>query len=133
MEEKKNLMKDWRLLIGIIAVIIIIAIVIIIIGNPKFEITDFSITSDTTEYTTIANSTRYTGKGLITTQEKKGVYLVALKITLKSGGGEDSQKEEYTTIMISNGKGEFRTYEYGDEGKITKPEYEFEILGYIKF
>lgn len=132
-ENKKNFLKDWRVWIGIAITIVIIVIAIVMLKKPNFEVTDFSMTSKTTEYTTMANSITYTGKGLITTQEKKGTYLVALKIILKSGGEENSKKEDYTTVMINNGKGEFGTFDYGDEGKITKPEYEFQILGYIEF
>lgn len=132
-EKKKNILKEWKLWIGvvIIAVIIIVAI-IMLLSKPKFEITNFSMTSDTTDFTYTDNSTTYKGKGLITTQRKSGTYLVALKVNLKSGGSENS--ESYCTmVMINEGKGEFTTYDSGSENKITKPEYEFEILGYVKF
>ncbi len=106
--------------------------IFIITKRTKFEITDFSMSTDTTKYTSIPNTTTYEGKGLITTKNKKETYLVALKVDLVSGGSENS--ESYCTMVtINNGKGEFVTYDSGDEGKITKPEYKFEILGYIKF
>lgn len=131
-EKKKNILKDWRLWIGVGIIAIIITVVIMLLSKPKFEIANFSITSDTTDYTYTNNSTVYNGKGLIITQKKSGTYLVALKVNLKSGGTEDS--ESYCTmVMVNEGKGEFTTYDYGEEGKITKPEYEFEILGYVKF
>lgn len=131
-EKKKNILKDWRVWLGLIVFIVIIIILATLLSKPKFEIANFSIASETTEYTYVDNSIEYNGKGLITTQEKKGTYLVAIKVILKSGGNEDS--ETYCiTVLVNEGKGEFRTYDYGDEGKITKPEYDFEILGYIKF
>lgn len=134
MEEKsKNVLKSWKLWVGATILTIIIIFLVMILSKPKFEVVNFSMESETTEYTYTANSISYTGTGLITTQEKNGVYLVALKRILKSGGEEDSEKEYYTTVMVSNGKGEFSTFDMGDEGKIIKPEYEFEILGYIKF
>lgn len=137
-EEKKSIVKSWKFLAVIVPIIMIAIVGIIVIRNialtkPKFEITNFTMSSETTEYTSIDNTTRYTGNGLITTQEKKGTYIVALKKSLKSGGDENSEKETLTTVMVSNGKGEFGTYDYGEVDKITKPEYEFEILGYIKF
>lgn len=131
-EKKKNILKDWRVWLGLIVFIVIIIILATLLSKPKFEIVNFSITSETTEYTYVDNSIEYNGKGLITTQEKKGTYLVAIKVILKSGGNENS--ETYCTkVLVNEGKGEFSTYDYGEEGKITKPEYDFEILGYIKF
>lgn len=126
------LKNKYAILIAILLILVII-VLFFTFKKVKFEVANFTIESETTEYTYTENSTSYTGKGLIITQEKKGTYLVALKITLKSGGDEDSEKEYYTTVMVNDGKGEFGTYEYGDEDKITKPEYEFKILGYIKF
>ena len=121
------------IILGVALLILIIIALFSIFKKAKFEVANFTIESETTDFTYTENSTSYTGTGLIITQEKKGTYLVALKIILKSGGDEDSEKEYYTTVMVNNGKGEFGTYEYGDEDKITKPEYEFEILGYVKF
>ena len=133
MEEKKNILKDWKFWVVLIIIILIIIALFSIFKKVKFEVANFTIKSETTDFTYTENSTTYTGTGLIITQEKKGTYLVALKIILKSGGTEDSEKERYTTVMVNNGKGEFGTYEYGDENKVSKPEYEFEILGYVKF
>ena len=132
-EKKKNILKDWKLwvVVGIIAIAIIIAI-ITMLSKTRFEITNFSMSSDTTDFTYTDNSTTYRGKGLITTQRKSGTYLVALKVNLKSGGAENSTSY-CTMVMVDEGKGEFTTYDSGKEGKITKPEYEFEILGYVKF
>lgn len=133
MEEKKKVIwKNWKLWIGIVTIIVAIMILLVLISRPKFEVTDFSMTSDITEYTYSANSETYKGKGLITTSKKSDTYLVAIKVILKSGGGKDS-KSYCTMVMVNNGKGEFTTYDSADEGKISKPEYEFEILGYVKF
>lgn len=129
----KKIIKDWRTWLILASITVIIIILIILLAKPKFEITDFSITSETSEYTYIEDTTTYNGKGIITTRDKKGTYLVAMKVVLKSGGTDNSEKEYYTTIMVSNGKGQFSTYESGNKDKIKKPDYDFEILGYVKF
>lgn len=122
--------------------IVLSAVVILIIGGilyftifqrANFEITDFTMTSETSDYTYTTNYTHYDGKGLITTPNKNETYLVALKIKLKSGGSEESKAERCMMVIVNNGKGEFATYDSGDVGKITKPQYDFEILGYVKF
>lgn len=126
---EKDVLKKWWFWIIIVLIFILYAITFISNIKPNFEITDFKISSDTTDYTSIANSTTYKGNGILTTSDKKGVYIVALKQTLKSGGSEDSKKESVDMVLVSNGKGEFLTYDYGDVGKIEKPDYKFEIIG----
>lgn len=126
---EKDVLKKWWFWIIIVLIFILYAITFISNIKPNFEITDFKISSDTTDYTSIANSTTYKGNGILTTSDKKGVYIVALKQTLKSGGSEDSKKESVDMVLVSNGKGEFSTYDYGDVGKIEKPDYKFEIIG----
>ena len=49
-----------------------------------------------------------------------------------SGGTEISDDETLTTCIVSDGEGIFNTYEYGNEGEITKPKYKFEVIGYQK-
>lgn len=129
----KNLIKKWWPWLITIALIVILY-VIIIVSNIKtsFEITDFKISSETTNYTYTTNTTRYEGAGILTTRDKKGVYLVALKRTLVSGGSEDSEKESVIMVVVTEGKGNFSTYDYGDEGKIEKPSYKFEVIGSTK-
>lgn len=132
MEKIKELSKKWWFwLCLLVAVVFIVSLKLI--TTPKFEITDFSITKDITEYTYTDNYVTYDGKGIITTNSK-GVYMVVLNQKLVSGGNENSDnKDEYkTTVLVVDGKGEFGTYDYGDESEIKKPKYEFEILGYIK-
>lgn len=120
-------------IIGIILLVLLVIVLFFAVTKVKFEIANFTIDSETTDFEYTDNTTSYEGTGLIITQEKKGTYLVALKIKLKSGGDEDSIKEYDTIVMVNDGKGEFNTYEAGQQGKISKPEYEFEILGYMKF
>lgn len=129
----KFITRKKLLIVGIILMMLLIIILFLAFSKVKFEVTNFAITSETTEYEYINNTTTYDGTGLIITQEKKGTYLVAMKVKLRSGGDENSKKEYSTIVMVNDGKGEFNTFESGEKGKITKPEYEFEILGYIKF
>lgn len=126
---ERDVFKKWWF--WLIAILILILYIIIFTSNikPNFEVTDFKISSETTDYTSIANSTTYRGEGILTTSDKKGVYMVALKQILKSGGSEDSKKENVNIVLVSNGKGEFSTYDHGNVGKIEKPSYEFEIIG----
>ena len=125
----KELIKKWWFWVIIVLIVMLYIIVIVSNIKPNFEITDFKISSNTTNYTSITNSTTYEGTGILTTSNKKGVYLVALKQVLKSGGSEDSEGETVKLVIVSNGKGEFSTYDYGDVGKIEKPNYEFEVIG----
>lgn len=126
---EKDVLKKWWFWSIVVLILILYAMFFASNIKPKFEITDFKISSDTTEYTSITNSTSYKGNGILTTSDKKGVYIVALRRTLKSGGSEDSNKEDVNMVLVSNGKGEFSTFDYGDVGKIQKPDYEFEIIG----
>lgn len=125
---KKNI-----ILVGTISLILIVAVLFIVFSKTKFEIASFNIEAETTDFEYTTNITTYEGKGLIITQNKKDTYLVAIKVNLKSGGDENSKEEYCTNVLVTDGKGEFTTYISGDEDKTTKPEYEFEILGYIKY
>lgn len=135
--EKKlnnNLIKRWWFWTIIATIIIaVILITIILISKPKFEVSNFELEKETTNYTTIDNETRYTGKGTIKTKDKKNNYLVVVKQELKSGGTNTSEKIEYFNVLVSEGKGEFLTYEYGSVNEIKKPEYDFEVIAYLKF
>ena len=92
---EKDVLKKWWFWIVIILILILYVMFFASNIKPKFEITDFKISSDTTEYTSIANSTTYKGNGILTTSDKKGVYIVALKQTLKSGGSRHSVSKQW--------------------------------------
>lgn len=126
--EQKQIFKEWWFWLIIVLIIIPYIYIATTLIKPKFEVTDYSITTDTTDYTSIQNTTSFDGRGIITTNDKKGIYLVALKEKLISGG-MDTKSEYVTLVVVSNGKGEFSTYDYGNVGEITKPQYEFEIVG----
>lgn len=133
-EQSNNLLKRWWFWTIIATIIIaVILITIILISKPKFEVSNFELEKDTTNYTTIENTTSYEGKGTIKTQDKKNNYLVVVKQELKSGGTNTSEKIEYFDVLVSKGEGEFLTYEYGSVNEIKKPEYDFEVIAYLKF
>ena len=45
---------------------------------------------------------------------------------------EDGNKCSVGTVLVCNGKGSFTTYDSGSIDEIDRPDYEFEIMGYIK-
>lgn len=130
---EKKIYQKWWLYVLILFIIGSILAGSSFLFKPKFEVTDFSITSDTTDYTNITNRTTYTGKGIVTTNSKNGTYLVAIKVTLESGGDELNEQEYVTMVTVYEGKGQFTTYDSGDVGTIKRPKYNFEVIGYIKF
>jgi hypothetical protein len=99
---------------------------------PQFEVSNFSTTSDITEYDYIDDYITYEGEGVII--EKMGTdadYLVILKQTLVSGGGAYTESNTYKLISVIDGTGDFSTYDSGTVIEMDEPVYEFEILGYI--
>lgn len=126
---EKNILKMWWFWTIIILILILYIMFFISNIKPEFEIASYKIQSETTNYTYTTNSIRYEGEGILTTSNKTGVYIVALKKKLVSGGSEESEKESVSIVIVSNGKGEFSTYDYGDVGKIERPNYEFEVIG----
>ena len=57
--------------ISISIILLAILIIAFIPKKIKFEISDFSISKETTNYEYIENSTYYKGEGIITTKDKK--------------------------------------------------------------
>ena len=45
---------------------------------------------------------------------------------------ENGNKCFMSTVLVCNGKGSFSTYDSGSIGEIDRPDYDFEIMGYIK-
>jgi hypothetical protein len=99
--------------------------------NPKFEVEDFDITKTESDYT-YSTYVYFDGEGTVTTSDTKNSYIVVLKCTLTSGGGDYSEEEFTRLIQVVDGEGTFYTYDSGYEGSITKPKYDFEVVGYVK-
>ncbi len=93
---------------------------------PLFRVASFDLSHDSGEYTE-----SYSGKGTITCDTDKP-YMVLVKITLKSGGSADEKKVQQYYVTVTDGKGEFTTYDWADKGKLDKPEYETEILAFVE-
>lgn len=93
---------------------------------PTFKITGFNLA-----FSSDSGSDAYIGEGAITCSSKEP-YLAVVRCTLKSGGAATTPKTETYFIEISEGAGTFSTCDYGDTGKLKKPEYVFEVIGYIK-
>lgn len=140
MEENEEKVKEKRgnpimlIVINIIITLVIVAtidIVKISFGRTSFDISDFTLESDEYKY---LEEIGYTGKGIITTRDKNGIYIVALKSTLLSGGNQEStdDKEQIEIVLVQGGKGKFSTYDSGNKEKTLKPEYDFKIVGYQK-
>lgn len=136
MENEKSKLLSSKKIIWVVCIAIVVTAILVlwsIAKQPKFEIGNFSLKSETTNYTSITNSTTYEGTAEIISSNKKETYLVAVKVKRKAGGNEEAKKEYITMTMVSDGKGELSTYDSGEVGKIEKPEYEFEIVGSVKF
>ena len=125
-----KILKKWWLWFSLVIVIAII-IALNLFLKPKFTVEDFSISKETTNYTTIDNTTYYTGEGKVVCNDKKNNYLVLVKANLISGGDKDDN-EYKNMVIVTKGEGTITTYDSGNENEIKKPKYEFEILGYIK-
>lgn len=95
---------------------------------PKFKIDSFNLSFfSSTEY--IFQS--YSGTGTISSDDVKDSFLVLVKKSLKSGGAPATQKVEYMPILVVNGLGNFTTSD-SFEGKMEKPDYGFDIVGYSR-
>jgi hypothetical protein len=123
-------------------IISIIAIVLTVVLNfdafvkpkggedPGFIISDFSIEKTESDFS-YSTWIYYTGSGTITTEDEEHDYLVIMRVTLISGGSGTNREESYYTVTVVDGVGEFSTYDSGYENYITRPNYDFEIVGYV--
>ncbi len=123
-------------------IISIIAIVLTVVLNfdafvkpkggegPGFTISNFSIEKTESDFT-YSTWIYYTGSGTITTEDDEQDYLVVMRVTLISGGSGTARDIGYYTIVVSDGVGEFTTYDSGYENYISRPNYDFEIVGYV--
>mgnify|MGYP000887658758 CR=1 FL=1 len=122
------------LIIAVLALVLTVVLNLLGTGggvNPRFEVEDFNVTKTESDYT-YSTYVYYDGEGTVTTSDTKNSYIVVVKCTLVSGGGDYSEEETTRVIQVVDGEGTFYTYDSGYEGSITKPKYEFEIVGYVK-
>lgn len=91
-----------------------------------FTVSDFSYSRDKDTY-----YTSYSGEAKIYCKDTTQPYLLVVLITLISGGNtEDIGKPSEGIVIINNGVGTISTYDYGENGEITQPTYEIEVIGF---
>ena len=101
-------------------------------GAPQFQVSNFTMDSEITEYDYIDDYITYEGQGFINETTNNGNnYLVVLKQTLVSGGVGYAEPVVYKFISVIDGSGEFSTYDYGTIFEVDEPSYDFEIIGYV--
>lgn len=98
------------------------------ISNSSFKIESFNMETEKNTYKYTEDSVYYNGKGVVSCEDKKGDYMVLIEQINKT-----TNKTDYITIIVHEGKGEITTYDSSYSGVTTKPEYEFNIIGYRKF
>lgn len=96
--------------------------------HPDFKLSSLKLTFDDS-YT---YSDYYDGVASVTCSDKASKYLVLIKSILKSGGtpGVDREYTVYATVV--NGTGKFYTQDSNEKGKLVKPVYSFEIIGFSR-
>jgi hypothetical protein len=73
----------------------------------------------------------YDGSGTVTSNDPSHDYLVVLKSTLLYGGSINSPYESYYLVEVVNGEGQIYTYDSGYDTEVTKPSYDFTVIGYV--
>jgi hypothetical protein len=97
-----------------------------------FEIKEFHVT-----YSDTALSKSYSGQGTILAvgdpETVKKPYIVLVKYEKVKGGNPTEEKKGVLTVNVFDGIGEVTTYDstFKKGDKIEKPEYKFEVVGYI--
>ena len=91
----------------------------------------FSVASFKLEYKKDDYGETYSGNVIITC-DQADPCVVILKTTLISGGSAYTDAVSYSLLIVQNGVGKYSTYDWGELGKLEKPQYEFEVVGYIQ-
>lgn len=99
-------------------------------GGVVFEVGEFSVEKTESDFT-YSTWIYYEGDGVVTTEDVENNYLVVMKITLLSGGSDTAPEEQFYLVEVIDGEGDFTTYDSGYENYISKPHYDFTIVGYI--
>lgn len=97
--------------------------------NPPAPV--FSIASFKLEYKKDDYGEAYSGNVIITC-DRPDPCIVILRTTLLSGGSAYTEAVSYSMLIIQNGVGKYSTYDWAETGKLTKPEYQFEVIGYVQ-
>ncbi len=92
---------------------------------PTFSIARFDLNYKKDEY-----GEGYSGTAIISC-DLPDASIVILKTTLLSGGSAYTEEVSYSLVIVHDGIGRYPTYDWGETGKIEKPEYKFEVVGYL--
>ncbi len=94
--------------------------------KPVFFIARFDLNYKKDEY-----GEGYSGTAIISC-DLPDASIVILKTTLLSGGSAYTEEVSYSLVIVQDGIGRYPTYDWGETGKIEKPEYQFEVIGYVQ-
>lgn len=97
--------------------------------HPDFNVGTLKLKFDNS----YAYTDYYDGKASVTCSDKDAKYLVLIKVNLKSGGTPGKEDEFFVVISVINGLGELITFDSNSKGKLVKPVYSLEIVGFTKF
>lgn len=137
---KKNIFISF--VISIIVSFIVLAGTLFILNNlnsekdndniklSDFKISNFNLDTEKTNYNSdyIDDSITYEGTGRVTCKDTKHNYFVLFKVE------DEANKKTYNTFVdVIEGVGEITTYDSTNLEEIKKPDYEFEILGFLQF
>ena len=91
-----------------------------------FTVSDISYIEDIDDY-----YTSYSGEARIYCKDTSQPYLLVVSTTLISGGKtEDIGQTSTGIVIVNNGVGIVSTYDYGEAGEISQPNYNIEVLGF---
>ena len=98
------------------------------VPDVKFTISSLDLTFD--DY--YSDIDYYYGNATITCSDISSDYEILVKQTLNSGGSPYKDKVEYSLINIVNGAGVYYTEDDAAKGKLIKPDYTLEVIGFIQ-
>lgn len=93
----------------------------------KFTISELKLTFESYTY-----EDDYYGEASVTCSDNTSDYLVLIKQTLNSGGTPGKDKVIYNFIDVVKGSGSYYTNDWNDKGKLVKPNYTIEVIGFLK-
>ena len=97
----------------------------------NLTVDDFTVSGITYNQDIDTYYTSYDGEARIYCKDTSQPYLLVVSLTLVSGGkAEDIGRTETGLVIINNGVGTITTYDYGENGEITQPQYEIKVLGF---
>lgn len=96
--------------------------------NPGFYVSNLNLTFSDTD----TNYDYYYGNATVTCGDNSAGYVVIIKQTWISGGTANRDTVQYFLIPVAGGTGKFYTTDWNDKGKLVKPSYNYEVVGFVK-